>query len=501
MATRVPSCEVIAGPGTAKEDRLHKKVRITSQVRALRTVKSMASPAGTFQLTCTYEPPPGFAGSLNRILVPGNTVEISLDAGLPDSTMETVMLGWVTNVEEVVTLNQKGQPQRTISVTGLDMGKFFLRHDLPGYLFTSFIMGDKEAASRLEKGLFISGIVGEVLRGIFLAIYQEQTPVPLQVLEEGQLITDPALDGIGDDSLLSYLSVDSLWTEHGKFWNVFTSYADRPWNEVFGDYIADPHNSPYGDYLLAKPGSSAPPFKQGVAGTLSGNGGAGYYLIARRSPFSKAKWDKLPTTTVFDSEIKLQKLKLSDDERINLVLVAPFGKGTRITGDQYADGAVFRSIYWDKDSTRRHGTQSLQTSSIYTDIGGDSHLDPDKLRDFTKGDDTDLTNAVRQRGRLLWEWYSVNHLLRKGIVAFAGNPSIRIGERIQHQSDGSSYYVEEEGERSAMYVEQVIQDYAEGSHYHTHVAVTRAQPRDHFVEADFAGAEIWKSDPAGVSTP
>lgn len=478
---RAPSVEVIAGPGTAAETKITTKVPITSTVLRVRTTKALASPAGAFQVICSFEVPAGQSLPLNQLLVPGNTVDIRLDAGLPDSTLETVMLGWITAVEESVQLDQRGRPMRNVVLTGQDMGKFFLRHDLPGHMLTGYIMGDKEITQRLDAGLFISGLVGDVLRKLFRSVFETLTPTPLQVLEEGQLLTDPVLDGEGKDALLSWLSIDSIWTAHGKFWNTFRQYADLPWNEVFGDYIPDPKESSLKDYKLERPKQTT---------TLGADGGAGYYLIARRVPFDQERWDALPTTQLFDDEIKMQRLRLSDDERVNLVLVQPFGRGTRIASDQPFEGACMRSLYWDKDSTQRHGTQSFITSTIYSDLGGTAHLDPTAQRQFSGGDGP-ITDPVRQRARLLWGWHSVNHRLRKGTLVVAGNPHIRIGERVRHA--GGGYHGTEASPTMTAYVEQVVQDFAVGSHYLTHLAVTRAS--DRFPEADYEGKEVWRSSP------
>lgn len=492
---RFPSCEVIAWSGLAKDDALGGRVDLTDRVLSIRTVKSLSSPAGTFTVTFTMEPPTGFTAPLSEVLVSGNVLDLSLDAGLPESAMETVMRGWVTGVEELVTLDQRGRPQRIVVVSGMDMGLFFLRHELPGHLLTGYIQGDKESAERLKNGLFFGGLTGEVLRAIFLACFEVLTPVPLSVREDGQLLTDPVLDGEGADALLSFLTVQSIWEAHGKFWNLWSQYADRPWNEVFGDFVPYPGASAYKDYYLAKPGASAPPLKPGIAGTLGSTGGVGYYLIARRTPFDADRWNALPTTTVFGDEVRMRRLRRADDERVNLVIVRPFGQGTRITGDEFYDGAVFQSLFWDRDSTERYGTRALQAGSLYTDIGG-AHQDPAKQRAFAAGKDTgqdsELTNAVRQRAGMLWRWNAVNHQLRKGVLVIAGTPSIRIGERVQEDDATSTSYVATEGPPGVGYVEQVVQDFAVGARYHTHLAVTRWQPRGGCLLAEEEGYEAWR---------
>jgi hypothetical protein len=490
--TRTPSCEVYALAGTVPDSLLPPVggVRLTSTVMRVRTTKSLTSPAGQFELTCTYEPPSGLYGALlgrpvSRILVPGNIVDIWLDAGLVGTpNMEWVMRGWVNSIEEQEALDGHGRPVRAITISGQDCGQFFVRHDLPGHLLTAYIQGDQEAAKRLQNGIALSGTTGKLLRQIFLAIFQDLTPL-LAVVEEGQLLTEPVLDAEGpddEDMWTSMLALDSIWDANGKFWSTFQQYLDRPWNECFGDLIPSPafNEKFYGSYHLAKPNLPAD-------ATLLNAGGAGYYLIARRVPFSKARWSALPTTTIFDSEVKLARLRLADDERVNLVLVTPFGHGYDVTQDLWQQAAAYRGILLDRDSMRRYATQSMQARTLYTDLAA-AHLDPDKIKEWV-ADDGSLSAVTHARTLALWRWFSINHELYRGVIVMAGTPSIRIGERVQNQPGGSDYFVATEQDRRAFYVEQVVQDYVDGSHYLTHLALTRGQPAGGFIEAKTDGIE------------
>jgi hypothetical protein len=495
-AVRRPSCEVVAYPGTAKGSLIPPGgTRLTGLIERLRTTKTLQSPSGQFELSCTWEPPPGFAQSLGRVLLPGNIVEIALDAGLPDSTMEVVMRGWVGAIEESETLDGRGRPVRSISVSGEDCGRFFLRHDFGMYLFTAYTWGDKEMLERANKYITMGGACGAVLRQIFLAIFQDLTPI-LAVTEEGQLLTEGILDNPPGASLddedywpASIQIEQAIWQANGKFWSIFNQYVDRPWNEAYGDYIPDPQRLLAQGYQLASPkggmSSIAFPDVSTSRGTIYGSSlpGAGYYLIVRRTPFSKARWDALPKTVVFDSEVKLARTRISDDERVNLVIVHPFGSGYESLNDIPHQAADFRNLLRDKDSMARYGIQMQDARTIYWSIDSNPQ-DPQAQQKYAQKSDP-MSQAIYNRTNALWRWHSINHLLRTGVMVIAGIPSIRIGERITGQGIDipSAYFTDVEQVRQTFYVERVVQEYVDGSSYLTHLGLTRGQPPTNFITA------------------
>lgn len=501
---RRPRCRVTVRPGTPRESKLPEwEVDLTPWLTRCRTVKALHSPVGTFELGLTFAPLDG--RSLNMVLVPDNVVTIQFDRGFPGSTFETVMIGYICSVGVTTTLGGVGRVAHELVVTGQDAGKFLVRHELPAHLLTTYIQGDVEATRRLSDGLFVAGMVGEILRRLFVIIFQELLPAPETITEGGaRLLTDPALDGEGPDALQSWRSIHSVWTSHGKFWSMFREFADLPWNEVWGDYIPDLSRAGFDGYKLATPGAAATPTPDPTypSGTdifsrvLSfivgdpqrpGSSAGGYYVIARPLPFSQARWAALPEHWVWDTEIKYSQVSLSDDERINLVYVQPQGAFASLA-PQWVQGVALQNYQFDKDAARRHATQGMSASTYYTDLGGTAHRDPAVQGQAAAGQG-DITATIRSRARRLWDAFSINHLLHKGVWVIAGNPAIHIGQRVREQGitatdrGGSTSFVASQQERRTFYVERVVQDYVDGRHYLTHLALTRGQPVDQFVQA------------------
>ncbi len=501
---RRPRIQVLVGGGTAQDGTLANRREedtargffrtthdITPHVKRARTAKFIQSPAGTFELGLTFRELDELdAASLNRVLVPDNLVEIKLDAGLPSTTLKTVMRGWISSVRQKTTVGGNGRPNREVVVTGQDSGKFLLRHELPGHLLTAFVMGDREIAKRLADGVTFGGSVGQILQGIFRKLLIDLLPSPVVLREGIRLLTDPDLGPAGTpgrsaDALESYVGVSSVWERNGKFWNIFRDYIDAPWNEAFGDYLEDPAaqfpnyvNSAdsinAGGEVFASPGVVGGEIKQGASRP-------GYHVIVRPQPFTKERWDRLPTIVVRDDELRLEDMRLSDDERINLVRVATSGKHAAAS-DYLHDAVIHQTVHFSKESADRHGVQGLTAATLYSDLDG-GHQDAVAHGDMAAGRGA-IASAIRRRGRRLWDCYAINDQLWKGVWVFAGNPDAHIGYRYANQSEPSAFFTPGEYLRGCYYGERVVQDYVEsGSQYFTHAALTRGQPLGGFIIA------------------
>lgn len=455
---RFPQCRVTVSAGVTTDGVLSQHepfMDISAQVLTAHTVKTLGAPNGTFDLALTFE---GIRGrgpeSLTRILVPDNTVLIEFDAGLPTTDFVPVMQGFVTSVGAKTTVSGPGaKPQRAISVRGQDGGKFLVRHELPGWLVTSMMWGDAEASRREAAGLVIAGPPGKVLRKFFDFVFKELAPAPVAVAQGIAMAVDPRLD----DETRSYVFAEDIWLRQGKFWSLLRGVADQPWTELFADM------TPLG-FDTKGPTTVAPR----------------YAIVARPHPFDRADWDRLRTTVLRAADVKFREVALSDDERVNLVLVSPNGL-IRATADYTMDAILFHTRQFDRASMTQHGTQPLMARTMYSDLGGASHSDGAIVGQAANGTGP-IMDALRARASQMWRWHSVNHRLYKGAIVVAGDPSLRIGERVQDDPGPSAFFDPAEDERRTYYVEKVVQDYAQdGNRFFTHLAVTRGQAG--FVEA------------------
>lgn len=493
MIERRPQHQVLIGPGTPVETKLTQTIDISSLVRRVRTVKSLASPVGTFEIGCTFQTVDGSAASfpsqvaLGQLLVPDNVVTIRLSAGVDGTPLETVMIGYITGVQVHTTVNPDGQVVREIVVSGQDAGKFLITHDVPYFKLTARLMGEAEAGKRLAEGalLLTGSSIAEVLRTIFLGSFLRFLPRPRIVAQEVALLTHQSLETGGGSEFGSFLGSSGFWMHNGKWWTLFRSYLDEPWNEAFGDTIPDvltrfpAFNVVPADTAAGEPVRDASGAVRGAIGTQKS---VPYFIVVRPQPFDRATWETLATTTVRDAEIRLEQVRLGDEERVNLIMASP--RGHFMSGaDGAADWLMFDTIQYDSDSAERHGVRvGRRAETIYSDLGG-AHQDRAIAEAATQGDGI-LWATLKQRARKLWNWLSINHRLWKGTWVIAGNPRVRIGTCVENEAaPGSGALPESEYTRRRYYVEQVVQDLLDGAHYLTHVGITRGQALGTFVEA------------------
>lgn len=494
MIERRPQHQVLVGPGTPIETNLAETIDISGHVRRIRTVKSLASPVGTFEIGCTFQVIPdgqvvsGAApSSLSQLLVPDNVVTIRLGAGVDGSPLETVMVGYITGVQQHTTVNPDGQVVREIVISGQNAGKYLVNHEVPYFLLTARLLGESEVGLRRLEGLQLpaGSTIGEVLRTIFVQTFLRFVPRPRVVAQEVALLTHPSLEGDGA-SFGSFIGETSYWLKNGHWWNLFRDYADRPWNEVFGDTVPDvlsrfpTYNVVPADTAAGEPMRDA---SGAVRGTIGTEKGTPYFIVVRPQPFDREAWEALPTVVVPDAEIRMEQMRLAEDERRNLIMVKPQGQfSAALEGS--ADWLTWDTLQYDADSADRHGVRSMgDVRTLYSDLGGGAHQNRDVIEAATQGDGP-LWETLKLRARKLWNWFSINHRLWKGVWVIAGNPRIRIGTRVQNEpAPGSGALPESEYTRRTYYVEQVIQDYVDGAHFLTHLGLTRGQALGAFVEA------------------
>lgn len=479
---RVPRVRVIARRGLADPSRVGKALHnaedfdLTPWVTRVRTTKAMASPAGQFEIGLAFDRlTAAEQRSLQLVLQPDNLLLIDFDRGLPESSLTRVMEGWISVVGEQTAISGD-RVRREITVCGQDAGKFLVRHELPGHLFTAFIQGDPEAIKRASGGIVFGGTPGDCLRKIFQQVFGVFVPSPRVVVDRVTLRMHPDIEGRetpgrSSDALLSYRRASSIYQEHGKFWSLFQSFTDRPWNHAYADYLsAADLQGEYADYTRTLASETAQRTDRG-----------GFSIIVRPMPFGRAPWTALPTTTVWDSEILAEHYARSDGERVNLVMVQPQGNLAGL--DVYAAAIMYRTALYRRQSAARHGIQPFMAATSYTDLDGRAHSDPERMGAAAAGSG-DVFDALAGRARRLWDWYSINAELASGGLVCAGNPALKIGQKLAHQRQPSARFDVTEGVRREFFIEQVVQDYVEGSHYRTQVALTRGQPLDGFIAAE-----------------
>ena len=171
------------------------------------------------------------------------------------------------------------------------------------------------------------------------------------------------------------------------------------------------------------------------------------------------------------------------------VIAWPYGGGFEATSDEMRRFSAMNNLRYDKVG-RSFGSLTMEQTTPYFDKSG-TPLDPKAQGEFKKSQGP-LMEGIEKR-TLAPGAGSRSTTLTKGVIVTAGIPQLRIGERITGQPPGtrSDYfvggYIGGEHIRQTFYIEEVHQDFAEGSAYTTHLGLTRGQDTGTFVEAHTEG--------------
>ena len=209
----------------------------------VRTVKSLASPAGVFSLTVADQPDHSFGDSLYGMIEPMDMIEIRAARQAENYTGKPaplIMRGYVSSVRRTESVDLGGRPQRTVTVEGQDSGKLWLINRI---YFSAALVIDAPYLSQFKL---------QVALGI--------TPSVMSVSDFVTTITEKVMNvkaaalAAASDQIIKPFVVDSTVTL-GKMipemvenidavpvWSLIDQFADRPWNELF---IQDQEDGPH----------------------------------------------------------------------------------------------------------------------------------------------------------------------------------------------------------------------------------------------------------------
>ena len=473
-------------------------IDISPLCKGVRTVTTLEKPNGTFELKLTFqsveEAVRGLFGfgfpvetalskSMNMLAVPENVIDISFDNGRGgqgvigtilngvDDGFENVMRGTITKIEEKTTVDESLRVNREIVASGESLGKLLVRHQVAAHKFTAFIQGGTDLLHKEGLAIILNGDIGTIAQRFFDFVFRDELVdedlFALTLRDHFVIDIEPELK----DPNVGFAFLQSVWLRQGKFWNELRGLADEPWNELYADWVPD--------YI---PRDTPPE----LIGTAAGPTPEPRFVIClRRRPFDEEQWNNLLTHEIADEEIRFRQFSVSDDERVNWVMVKPAG-GQSAASDHGIDFVTMLTRRFDQESAEAHGAQLMKRQSSFYDFpsgkGGSAVRDAEEHERLMNRTGVLFAN-LDIRADKLWRWYSINHRLARGTMIVSGRPEIKIGTRWANQEGPSDFQVDQEYPRLTGYVEQVIHDFSEqGRHFFTHLGVTRCMPLGTFME-------------------
>lgn len=234
---------------------------------AVRTTKSVGEGCGGFSISFADEQDPSGLDTIYGLVEPMDLVEIRMArepwryAGGP---LPLIMRGFVSAIRRSETLSPGGIPRRSVIISGQDMGKLWLIHQL----LPETIYASNASPYMTTYDLFAS-------TGIRVAYHQVSNFMTdlTQIVMNAKVAALSAFSGayvppfaITATVPEGQVSCSLVAPFKGPFWSLAELVADRPWNELFiEDEEAGPRvifrPSPYKDVYsnaLIMPGAVDP---------------------------------------------------------------------------------------------------------------------------------------------------------------------------------------------------------------------------------------------------
>ncbi len=369
---------------------------LSGNVVTINVTKEYERGAGRWQINFTFQPDKKTGKRLDEILAPNDMCLIELDAG-DGRGLVPVMRGLVDRVARTVSINGDGAPQHRVKVSGSDMGKILLKHDIGWDISVVHgdlsVVGGKVAVRTIRTdAMVISGTPGEVVQSIFNKYVVGGTAFDLDPVIAKWLNLE--IDG-ADNWLMKN---SEILTEVGSAWEVMMRYANIPINVL---YTETDNNGDFYVYHEKRP--------------LDSNGD-----IAAETPVN----------IIDDRLIVYEDIGVSDEDRVNyffykVPLLTVQSEQNRIPFFATAEGGKDTLIYSDDPEIRRNGLSQHSADTIYIPIGQEN-----------------LNQECGTRAKAIWEWYRYNHTLLNGTYVVHGMPEISVGEALLHAETRGKFLIE-----------------------------------------------------------
>lgn len=388
---------------------------VSNDLISLATNKAYERAAGTWQMMLTYKAVPddtGAVGTYDRHIDTDDIVTIELDAG-DGNGYKPVMMGLVDRVSAV--RPGGNNPQRQVKISGQDMGKLLLKHDV-GWDIVAFGLattanGDDNAQkldAQINRQFDVSLITGTpkaMVEKLFAKVFTDVLPKWAPYFK-----TD--LDKTKDDWNMWNPAVINL--QKCSTWDLLTKCSHIPFNVLTTD-TTDIASKKFTITLESRP--------------IDNNGRLTHGADRQH--------------TVFDADIISDDVGICDTERINFLFYQP--SFYLVAAGMSVSVAMAHPdlVEWFKQSIDNHG----YCLKVVTD-----EFFPTKI-DLSQGPPppTVFIDSTKKAKNLLWSWYQFNHTYWSGTVQTHLRPEIKAGDELIYELGT--------GKKRSYLIEQVSHNY------------------------------------------
>jgi len=302
----------------------------------------------------------------------------------PPETKANVLVGLVDDIRKTTDYSS-GKPTRAFNVTGRGFNKALLMFNI-GAISELSVASSTQGFMIDQVSTFSNGcpsdIISEVLR-VYIGKGCDYN------FANKQKFTSYYQASLKDNSKnYEFLSdTSSFLSYQGSLWEFIKELKNAPFNELFWEIVNDRPT-----------------------------------LVFRPTPFNKAEWDKLPKITVKDLDIVSENLGRSDLETYTMYKV----KSETFSGDTDELGVL---PLWYPPYYSKYGIIRLEVTSKYINY---------VATDTSDTQETNLINKMKD----LFNWNIKNNSMENGTLAVKGSNRYKVGSRLQIESTGIEYYIE-----------------------------------------------------------
>ena len=387
-----------------REANKFKREDISLDVTAISTQKRYGGPMGMFTVVTTFNRFKTLR--YDQLLKPDDIILIELDKG-NGSGMQKKMLGLVSASERVFTVNEDGNPSRSIHISGSDFGKILTQHHCKQYTAPKADnIGSENTLTQVQYGasLIPGGTPAAIIKTILnVELFKFLEWTAQYILTDLVADTGPSPPWKLPNPTFSY---------QDTIWSILHHFADEPYNKLHGDTGPD----------------------------------GKFHIVLEKCPFDNVtgKIERKNLHSITPSDIVSEQMGVNDHDRINYVwFMTQCGTYGEANGTPllYIGGDA---VQFDDPSIKRHGFRTWFPESNFVPFSGNLPTPP-QLMD--KGQTADVRHPVKERTLAFWNWYRRNHTYESGTMTIHGDPGIRAGDGVLRQDNGFEYFVEAVAEK------------------------------------------------------
>lgn len=375
---------------------------VSNDLISISTNKAYGRGAGTWQMMLSYKPiEKGGYKRYHELIKPDMLIMIELDAGDGDGLVP-VMFGLVDRVSSV---RQGGiQPQRQVKVSGQDMGKLLLKHDIgwdiSAQQIKTWVNGDNTA---------------------------EKMHANISRLFDPQLYTGRATGVVY--SLFNFCFANEL-IAGSKYITYDDSNCSDDW-VTWQPFLATLHGTPTWDAMKRV---SHYPFNMLTTDT---SGIDEFTVYLEDQPIApNGKLANIEFYEIDDTEIITDDIGISDEDRVTFLFYAPTWYLQAVDAGVDVMMGHPDLIQFSEEAIQDHGYVLHKVEDMFVP----RFMVEKDTRTKDDGKDSGALSAFKAETDRLWNWYKNNHTYESGSISIHLRPEMSVGEGLLvKRPDGTQF--------------------------------------------------------------